>query len=276
MTLFEDVVAIVETGSYLMNSQKTPIMFDPTMMSDTKFYSREFSVKNDITINSCHVDVVNDDCLKVAYRYVEKYGDVCLLNLASNKNPCGSVIYGEGAQEEYISLCSDYYRSLFQFTYNEEKYKKYNISMRENEHYPLDECWGGVFSPNVTFFRERASHAKYRNIAPWKCNIIAVPALNCPECVEKNGQLRISDTVVPIVKNKIRTIFRIALDNSQHNLVLSAWGCGAYKNPPQHIAALFKDILCKEFPHAFANVIFAINGKNNNFEIFHNILCSNY
>lgn len=43
-----------------------------------------------------------------------------------------------------------------------------------------------------------------------------------------------------ITINKIKTIFDIAYKNQNDAIVLSAFGCGAFCNPPGHIAELFK------------------------------------
>lgn len=69
---------------------------------------------------------------------------------------------------------------------------------------------------------------------------------------------------VPVVKGKIRTILRIALDNNHTKLVLGALGCGAFKNPPSHVAKLFKEVLEEsEFTGAFEEICFAILDDGN-------------
>ena len=61
--------------------------------------------------------VVNQDCLAYAKYLLDKDGsdDLCVLNMASAKNPGGGVYGGAGAQEEYLFRCSDYFRFLFQY-----------------------------------------------------------------------------------------------------------------------------------------------------------------
>ncbi|KAJ3056172.1 hypothetical protein HK097_007896, partial [Rhizophlyctis rosea] len=59
---------------------------------------------------------------------------------------------------------------------------------------------------------------------------------------------------------KIRAILHIGLSNSHDAIVLSAFGCGAFKNPPTTIAKLFKEVL-EEHPANMQNykvVVFAI------------------
>lgn len=264
--LFNELVKIVESHTYYIDGCEKELLLDSNMMAETKMYRTHFDTFQ-CSKGLSKIIVINDDCLKVAKEQATIFKEsLSILNLASYRNPCGSVIYGEGAQEEYISLCSDYYRSLFQFTHNPLVYGKYNVPVRADEYYPIDLNWGGIYSSNVTFFRERVADGQYKNIHAWKCNVIAVPALSEPKCVEVAGELLLSDESIAIVKNKIRTIFNIAVDNNQKCLVLSAWGCGAYKNPPKHIARLFKEIL---MDFSFEKVIFAIKDPTNvNYNVF--------
>ena len=68
----------------------------------------------------------------------------------------------------------------------------------------------------------------------------------------------------------IRTIFRILIAHGYEVAVLSAFGCGAFRNPPGHVAELFAEILEeKEFEGHFSTLVFAIiddhnSGKDHN------------
>jgi len=63
---------------------------------------------------------------------------------------------------------------------------------------------------------------------------------------------------------KIRAILRIAAHHDQVDLVLSAFGCGAFRNPPHHIAMLFREILAEpELTGVFRRVAFAIIDDHN-------------
>jgi len=281
--VFDEIVKLVKDGGYTYTDNATnevkfvSLDLDADLIKNTKLYSKEIHpAANNKYIT--RFSVLNEDCLSIAKKTVSEGNEVCLLNMASQRNPCGSVMSGEGAQEEYISICSDYYRSLFQFAWNKEKYGKYGIEKRPGESYPIDDNFGGVYSPNVTFFREKKGPNDYTITKSWKSNIIAVPAVDSPNCVERNGKKYIEDDILPTIKNRIRTIFRIAIDNKQINLVLSAWGCGAYKNPPEHIAILFREILNEEeFIGAFSKVIFAIidaDVQNSNYKIFRKVFIS--
>jgi len=62
----------------------------------------------------------------------------------------------------------------------------------------------------------------------------------------------------------MRIIFHIALVNGHDSIVLSAMGCGAFKNPPRHIALLFKEVMQEEaYIGKFKYLVFAIIDDGN-------------
>ena len=70
---------------------------------------------------------------------------------------------------------------------------------------------------------------------------------------------------------QIRAIFRFGAHNGHDGLVLSAFGCGAFCNPPHHVARLFAEALSEpaealsepEFSGVFRAVTFAILDDHN-------------
>lgn len=76
--------------------------------------------------------------------------------------------------------------------------------------------------------------------------------------------------------DKAESMFYEAHKNGCKNLVLSAFGCGVFKNDPYEVAYMFKDIMDAGGAGLFDNVVFAIiNDRNSvasNFEIFNEVL----
>ena len=59
--------------------------------------------------------------------------------------------------------------------------------------------------------------------------------------------------------NKIKAIIESAVENNVDNLILGAYGCGAFGNDPQMVSKIFKKILIDEkYFKYFLNVHFAI------------------
>lgn len=61
---------------------------------------------------------------------------------------------------------------------------------------------------------------------------------------------------------RIRIMLRIATKNGHTNLVLGAWGCGAFGNKPEDVSSYFKKVLIdEEYGRCFDAVRFAIYGR---------------
>jgi uncharacterized protein (TIGR02452 family) len=260
--VFKNTIQAVERGLY--STQKGEIVNLP--LSDktakrSKFYRHSFfpTIQYEQRYNT-QITVVNGDCLEYAHKVSAVENDVCVLNMASRRNPGGGVINGAGAQEEYLFRCTDYYRSLYQYASYAHEYGLH----QSHYNYPLDRNFGGIFSPDVTIFRstEETGYALIEH--PWKMNFIAVPGMNRPKTILRGNEERIVFDLIPGIKNKMRTIFRIAMDNGMKTLLLGALGCGAFKNPPKHTAELFNEVLSEpEFKHVFRRIIFVIKDDHN-------------
>ena len=96
---------------------------------------------------------------------------------------------------------------------------------------------------------------------PYRMSFIAVAGVNRPALASPE---RIAPELVEPIKNKIRTIFRIGLLYGHDSLVLGALGCGAFRNPPSHIACLFHEVMEEpEFKNKYRLLLFAILDDHN-------------
>ena len=261
LQVYRSTLDIVTAGKYRLPGGEVIVLdLEPDIAKKTMFYSDE--ILQDVPHGQYRAQIcaVNDDCLAYAARLSEVEDGVCVLNMANPVNPGGGVMRGSGAQEEYLFRCSDYFRSLYQYVLYAPMYGV----KRSPQSYPLDRNYGGVFSPNVTVFRNTEETGYALLEKPWKVNMIAVAAISDPDLETVGGEERIAEYLVPCAKNKLRTIFRIAADNGQKTLVLGAIGCGAFCNPPRHVARLFREILDeKEFAGVFRRVLFVIKEDHN-------------
>lgn len=203
------------------------------------------------------IHVLNEDCLATARRLSESGMHPFVLNMANRQNPGGGVENGAGAQEECLFRSSNYYQTLYQ----------------ARGSYPLDRNWGSVLSHDVTVFRGLEEDGYPLLEKPFTCSFMAIPAINHPE-LDENGKM-----TKPMIKgthNKIKTIYYTAFAGGAKVLVLSAFGCGAFKNPPEQIAEIFKDEL-KAYDRTFEDVYFSIkpdhnDPSNKNFKAFEKVL----
>ena len=267
--VWTSTVDFVQKGSYRANGQTINMERNPDMQNETIFYSDEIKISADAPrYEQTTIVVKKEDTLNEAYRMVKNGMNPCVLNMASRSYPGGGVQTGAGAQEENICRRSDYYQSIYQFHNDGEKF---GVSRNPQFSYPLDRNFGGIYSPNVTVFRGDEKSGYELMTHPFKTALVAVAAISHPEVVDD----RISPDLIELTLNKIRTILRIAYKNGHHNLVLSAFGCGAFCNPPQHMSELFKQALEEdEFKNRFNEIVFAIlsvggsNEKISNYDCF--------
>ena len=245
--VFQSTLEIVNKGGYMAPSGiivRFDNLHNGKTLQDNVFCEKEITLKNVERKYTTEYKVVNQDCLAYAKYLLDKDGsdDLCVLNMASAKNPGGGVYGGAGAQEEYLFRCSDYFRFLFQYAdpamFDCEK--EYGIPHNPHHSYPLKRNYGGVYSHGVTVFRDTEVNGYALLDSPWQVNFVAVAANNIRRFM--NGRTTIPDNFVPSTLNLIRTILRIAYNNGQRRLVLGAFGCGAFANPPKHMAQLFKQV----------------------------------
>ena len=85
-----------------------------------------------------------------------------------------------------------------------------------------------------------------------------------PPTTRRDGALWLTDDIAEATRLKIRAILRVAACNGHDGLVLSAFGCGAYCNPPHHVAQLFAEVLAEqELAGVFKAIAFAIFDDHN-------------
>lgn len=237
--VFKSTQAISEKGEYEING-KTIQLERP---GKSTVYSEEIVLPEIQCDFTTQIEVIHEDCLAVARTYSGK--NPLVLNMASRQTPGGGVIGGAGAQEECLFRSSNYYQTLYEVS----------------EGYPMDRNFGGNYSPDVTVFRDLEENGYALLEEPFKVSFVGVSAINNP-ALTSDGHLTREMENGTI--NKIKTILNIAILNNHKFLILSAFGCGAFHNPPDDIANLFKKILSeKPYNGYFEKVIFAIKPDHN-------------
>lgn len=262
--IFQQTVSIIKVGHYISEkNKKVSLPSDSEMISNTRFYSDRVDVSNvPNQENETAIQVDNIDCLLAAQKLTKLGYNPAVLNMASRQNPGGGVYHGAGAQEENLFRRSNLYRSMFQFAPYAELYGLHPSS----DQYPLDRNFGGVYTPNAIVFRGTEREGYPLLDEPYKMSFVAVPGMNRPQL----GHGLIVPELIEPIKNKMRTIFRIGLKHGHDSLVLGALGCGAFRNPPRHIAKLFHEVIEEvEFKNRYRLLYFAIledhnSGKDHN------------
>ena len=235
------------------------------LLDATKVYRDEVSAaKVPARYKTTKTGCANEDCMVVAKNLIDQGLNPAVLNLADAYHACGKYNGGANAQEESICRASTLSLTLYQY-FNRLWAARAGVPLREESGYPMDICFGGIYSPKVTVFRDNGATGFALREEPFQTAIISVAALNFKGGHPHNNmEYRTDDGgFTPegegIMRDKIRTIYRIALLNGHDSLVLGAFGCGVFRLRPELVAALFKKILEeKEFKGKFHTVAFAL------------------
>ena len=260
--VWNNTVKIVQAGRYYSDGEviidNSKVCQNSLFFDLNDFFKGDYSssIQDLLSYNknfNTEISVVEGDCLEQS-RLLE---NPLVLNMASYKNPGGGVIRGSAAQEENIFRRTNLFKSLYQYIYYSDQYS----IVKKDEQYPLP-FYGGIYSKDVTVFRGTENNGYYLLGTPFQTNIISVSAIKRPEL--KNGEMNGSDILK--MKNKIRTIFQVAFSHSHENLVLSAFGCGSYGNPPEQIAKIFKEVIDNDFNGCFDKIVFSIFDDHNTYK----------
>ena len=255
---FRNTVEIVDQGFYVTErGVRVDFPSDAEMMQHTSFYESEQQFDGPAGEEPTVVEVVDMDCLYAAMQLLEQGFHPAVLNMASRRNPGGGVATGAGAQEETLFRRTNLFRSLYQYA----PYAvQYGISPSRFQ-YPLERNFGGIYTPGAVCFRETEQKGYALMDEPFTVSFISVAGLNRPDLTPEGMS---ADHHVEAVKNKIRTIFRIGLLHGHDSLVLGALGCGAFRNPPAHVARLFHEVMEEtEFRNKYLKIVFAIIDDHN-------------
>ena len=258
--VFENTLELVEEGSYFVDDIKKEL--HKSVLSEAEFYEQAIVLpKTDITTVKTQISVINADCLELAELLCKTGYNPCVLNMANRRNPGGGVFNGSGAQEENIFRRSNLHTALFQFV---EYGKEYGIKLNPTYRYPLDKKHGAIYTPNITVFRGSEPNGYCLLKDQFNVAIITIPAINKPDLEVVNEKYRIAEEFIIPTKEKIRMMLGIAISKKHDSIILSAFGCGAFKNPPEHMAELFRDVFEEEaFKDKLKVIVFAIIDDHN-------------
>ena len=292
---YEDrMKAIMQSGRFGVNQAQKEVYIQNTdlflrwkagllpMFGDYKAYldgTRLYKTAFDVSAlgsgdHTTETGCVNADCVDVARELLAAGYNPAILNLASAGRPGGGYDLGMGAQEETLCQASNLSLSLYQFADPRRLKCARDSGVPHREiGYPLDTNFGGIYTPNVTFFRN--NRGKYFTIKsdPFRCDVITVAALSfngrndfsrAMELMYKAADGGFTPAGAEVMRNKIRTIFRMGVEQGKDALVLGAFGCGAYRLPPDAVAALFRQVMDEpEFAGKFRLLVFAILERSN-------------
>ena len=217
------------------------------------------TVKSDIP----DIIVVEDTTFHCVQAYAENSSEkTAVLNFANAYSPGGGVLQGAMAQEECLCRSSNLYASLT-LPYLIKNYYKWN------SHNTGDMGTDAViYSPGITVFKN--DDPIPTELDHWfQTDVLtcAAPYLN----LEKRKPVTM-EKLEQVFTARIKNILEVAVANNVDIIVLGAFGCGAFNNPPDLVAEVFKYLLVtKGQGRFFKRIVFAIkrnNEQNTNFMAF--------
>ena len=216
------------------------------------------------------VVVTSAKTFEAGKKYANQGKKVCVLNFASATNPGGGVKNGSSAQEESLCRCSTLYPCL------NELYEVFYLPHR-NAHNALynDDC---IFTPGVKVFKSDGDFAETLPQNEWwdvdviTCaapNLRAVSSNAMNPCAGKKANIS-KDELRELLRKRIGRIFEVAIRSEADALVLGAFGCGAFRNPPEVVAGVFAEYT-EKYREYFDVIEYAVYHRPNekeNYEAF--------
>lgn len=239
------------------NSAKLKSATEEAVQS-SKIYMEGFtSQKNRLPYpHECCIEVRTTTTFDEAKRNVQA-GRAAVLNFANPVTPGGGVQIGAMAQEECLCRSSNLFLCLADESV-QEGYYHYHQNLR-NQFYS-DRL---IYSKAVTVFKDDQIVPQMMAEDEW----FTVDVITCAApYVAKRKYLNLTALKI-LFKDRIKNIFEAAKDNDVEILILGAFGCGAFKNPPKIVAEAFQEVIREQnYKRYFKKIIFAIKPTGTNCE----------
>jgi uncharacterized protein (TIGR02452 family) len=205
------------------------------------------------------ISVDNMRTLDMAGVLVRSGYNPLVLNMASDFRPGGGVRKGSRAQEEDLFRKSNYFLTL-------------DINRLPKGVYPMKGLTM-VYSPGVTVIKDR----DYNDLTdPYSVDFIACPAVRNPETrqdpVTEEWDYAI-DADKYLMEQRIERLYKVAYTKGHDSIILGAFGCGAFHNPPISVANMFKKMNAL-YDKCFKFIGFPVlsDESNPNYNIFKEII----
>lgn len=265
--IFEDTEKMIADSETLMGAVSKSIDHTRVYVTMTKNHEPKYKIP-------CEVAVSKKRSFAAAEAYQKEHPEnkIAVLNFASATNPGGGVKTGSSAQEEALCRCSTLYpvlktNMLYEAFYN------YHRSA-DNVLY-TDTC---IYTPDIVVFKSDASEPAAKDEKNWfQTDVITCAAPNLrPVPYNKmnpgKGEVaKISQKdLLALLKKRTEQILNTASLNDADAVILGAFGCGAFCNPPEIVARAFKESL-ENYKYCFKYVEFAVYCKateTTNYDVF--------
>ena len=249
ISVANETIRIYEKGEYEVNGKKVVFpegdyrgvfVFSPEMGEEV--LREEFVIPANPSM--CKISVINSD----SYAAARRFDKGLVMNFANAHSPGGGFRMGATAQEEALCRCSTLYESITSKTAAQMYvYNNTHISNVESDYM--------LFSKDVLVFRD-----EHLNLLeePFKTSVVTIPAPNRYGAAALASSEKIKNTF----ERRIAIMIKEAKKLGYRQLVLGAWGCGAFGNKPKDVAEYFKKAITDDkLGYFFDEICFAVYGK---------------
>ena len=195
--------------------------------------------------------------VEAAQLYAAAGKKVCILNFASSVSPGGGVLTGEQAQEESICRVSTLYFALSDpetagkfYNYHWELIRAGKMNRRNRDDI--------IFTPSVVAVRNDTNNEAMMVEKDWyEMDVITCAA---PDLRQLGDAAQFSPTMEELRtlhEHRWRCILAVAAQHEADVLILGAFGCGVFANPPELVVKAFNNVL-PEFRNHFETIEFAV------------------
>ena len=211
--------------------------------------------------------------VEAAQPYAAAGKKVCILNFASSVAPGGGVLTGEQAQEESICRVSTLYFALNDpqtagkfYDVHWELIRAGRMNRRNRDDI--------IYTPGVVAVRDDANGEVMLEEKDWyEMDVITCAAPDVRQLGDIAQFSPTSEELRSLHENRWRCILAAAARNEADVLILGAFGCGVFANPPELVVESF-NIVLPEFRNHFETIEFAVYAASMdspNYRAFSNI-----
>ena len=199
---------------------------------------------------------------KRSYEAAQNYDGkkTCVLNFASSVSPGGGVKNGSSAQEESLCRCSTLYFTLD----SPQMMTKFYLPHRKAGSTLYNDDI--IYTPAITVFKSDTDFPEMLPESEWyKVDVLTCAAPNLrdhdiydPYSDHTSGAGSLStEELQALIEKRVRRIFEVAAYEENEVLILGAFGCGAFRNPPELVAEVFRKVT-EEYLYRFEIIEFAV------------------
>lgn len=122
-----------------------------------------------------------------------------------------------------------------------------------------------IYSPDVLILKENVGYPdRFLRVEQYIETTYSVDVITCAApFFSGSGYMLPNGDLQYLFEKRIRNILEVAIDNEVDVLILGAFGCGAFHNPPDVVADAFREVLLTDrYRKSFEQIVFAVKGTD--------------